>query len=169
MTRIGMVKTQSSDAQRMYVLLNSSVGDDVNQVKLDEEIAAFSKKIGKYPKKNRTIIKTIYDDISQYQLALYDDFDEMMSRYSDLDYLSFSKSDKTKELEQKLIEYGLGDFISFVNDRVWEPTVKTLKDKIGNLPVGQEADYINGLRDNVNFRKDATALIIKTVSKKIFE
>jgi hypothetical protein len=164
-------KMLANDAQTIYQLLNSSaVGSHPDQVKLDEEIDSFSKKVTKYPKKNRAIIKTVYDDISQYQLALYDDADDMLSRYRGPDSLAFTKSDGTKELEQKLIGYGLGDFITFANENSWKPMAKMLEDKISELPSEEEASkYVIGLRDDIKFRKDATALIIKTVSRKIFE
>jgi hypothetical protein len=164
-------KTLANDARTIYQLLNSSaVGSHPDQGKLDEEIDSFSNKVAKYPKKNRAIIKTVYDDISQYQLALYDDSDEMMSRYTGPDSLVFTKSDKTKQLEKKLIGYGLGDYITFGNDNLWEPMAKMLKDKISEFPSGEEASkYVIGLRDAIKLRKEASSVIIKTVSRKIFE
>jgi len=164
-------KTQANDAQTIYQLLNASaVGSHSDQVKLDEEIEAFSNKVGKYPKNNRAIIKTVYDDISQYQLALYDDADEMFSRFKGLDSLVFNKSDKTKELEQKLIGYGLGDYINFANNYVWEPMVKMLKDNISKQPSERAAaDYVARFQYVIKERKAASSVIITTVSRKIFE
>jgi hypothetical protein len=48
--------------------------------------------------------------------------------------------------------------------------VKMLKDKISELPSEEEASkYMIGLRDAIKLRKEASSVIIKTVSRKIFE
>jgi hypothetical protein len=160
--------TKKADVQTIFYLLQTSHQKDADRAKLSEEIEGFKKKISKYPKDNKAIIKTIFDDYVQYELALYDDFIEMLSRFAASDAISGFKSDKTKELELKLQQYGLKEYTD-VSSEMMDKFQKALESNNNESERQKMQPSLEKLKSLLDQKKKAALADMQEVSKKIFE
>ena len=139
------------------------------QVSIGEEITEFNKKISKYPKDKKAIIRTIFDDYAQYQLALYDDFLETLSRFADSGSVSDMISDRTKELGLRLEGYGLKAQIDVANEMMGQlqKGFENYNNESDRLKVQADLEKLKRLFSQK--KKEEALADIEGISERIFE
>jgi len=160
-------KRKWSDAQMIVYIVMSWSREDTNKVKLNEEIDSFAKKISKYPKRNKDEIKQIFDDYFSYGTSVYHDFVETSTRYIESGVYSQYKSDKTKEFEVILIDYGLKDYVDLSN-KAWDLIMKDLSDSSGNVETNIKEKW-EEMQEYLDIVLDQLKMEMNIISKKIFE
>lgn len=108
-------KRLSHDAESLFYLMNYSISDDVDVLKLNEQLEYFSEKVSSYPEDKKQHLETFAQTYLSYYKLLTDDFKESMRNYARTSEFDFDKSNNTVQLEEKLKSYGLKDEIEKMN------------------------------------------------------